>query len=45
MSEYGQLKKSEQRNFTLVNGSFKLEVSSNSVKGLMNVQISQQKDL
>ena len=33
MSEYGQLKKSEQRNFTLVNGSFKLEVSSNSVKG------------
>ena len=33
MSEYGQLRKSEQRNFTLVNGSFKLEVSSNSVKG------------
>lgn len=32
MREYGQLRKSEQESFTVVDGNFKLEVKSNKVK-------------
>ena len=33
MREYGQLKNADQRNYTITDGDFRLQVASNSVKG------------
>ena len=33
MKEYGQVRKSDQRSYTITDGNFRLEISSNKVKG------------
>ena len=33
MRDYGQVRKSDQRNYTITDGDFRLEISSNNVKG------------
>ena len=33
MKEYGQVRKSDQRSYTITDGDFRLEISSNKVKG------------
>ncbi len=33
MRDYGQLRKSDQRSYTITDGDFRLEIASNKVKG------------